>query len=106
MGAAGLGGSANLQALAGQIRKMMAKGAVVMYIPHARKEMIADHVTATDVEFALRGCWVVRRELHGTTNDWRTTCRGRTRQGNLIEISVRVFEEENKIQAVTVYKVV
>jgi hypothetical protein len=103
MGAAGLGETANLQALAGQIRKMMAKGAVVAYIPHARKEMTADHVTATDVEFALRGCWVVRRELHG--NDWRTTCRGRTRQGHLIEISVRVFEEDNRIQAVTVYMV-
>ncbi len=104
MGAAGMRGSANLPAIAATIRKMMASGAIVIYIPHARKEMTADHVTAPDVEHALRGCSVVRYELHGM-DDWRATCRGKTCQGDLIEVSVRVFEEENKVQAVTVFKV-
>jgi hypothetical protein len=104
MGAAGMSGGASLPAIAAQIRKMMASGAVVIYIPHAREGMTTDHIVAADVEFALKGCSVVRYELHGT-DDWRPTCRGRTRQGETIEISIRVFEEENRIQAVTVYKV-
>jgi len=99
-----MSGGANLRAIATSIRKMMASGAIVIYILHARQEMTRDHVTARDVEFALKGCSVVRYELHGM-NDWRATCRGRTRQGDLIEVSTRIFEEDNKLQAVTVFKV-
>lgn|SRR5208337_606845 len=104
MGAAGLSGGASLPVIAGLIRGMIAGGAVIIYILHAREEMMRDHITATDVRFALKGCSVVRYELHGM-DDWRATCRGRTRQGDLIEVSTRIFEEENRLQAVTVFKV-
>jgi hypothetical protein len=95
------GGASNLSALASTIRAMVANGAEVIYAPHARKEMTNDQVTATDVQFSLKGCAAVRYESHG--GDWRITCRGRTRQGDLIEVSVRISEEDNRIQVVTVY---
>jgi hypothetical protein len=64
--------------------------------------MTADQVNTLDVKTALKGCAVNRYELHGN-DDWRATCRGRTRQGRLIEVSLRIFEEDKRLQIVTVY---
>jgi len=101
---AAAGTDARLAALASTIRKMMANRAEIIYPPHARAEMTKDQVIAADAQFALKGSAVVRYEAHGT-GEWRATCRGRTRQGESIEICVCVFEEDNQIQVVTVYRV-
>ena len=93
----------NLAALASKIRRMIADGAELIYIPHARKEMTADQINAADVRFALKGCSAVRFESHGQA--WRVTCRGRSREGYLIEIVARVFEKDQRIQIVTVYRI-
>jgi hypothetical protein len=95
---------AQLEALASKIREMVANRAEVIYAAHARGEMAKDQVVATDAQAVLKGCAVVRYEAHGT-GEWRATCRGRTRQGELVEMSVRILEEDNKIQVVTVYRI-
>jgi hypothetical protein len=100
----GAGGAANLQIAAKIVRSMVANFAKIPIIPHAREEMSRDHINAVDVRHALGGCSCVMYEQHGFS-DWRATCRGRTRQGELIEVVVRIFEEENRLQVVTAYSV-
>ncbi len=59
--------------------------------------MTVDQLNAVDVRQALKGCTVVRRELHGL--DWRATCQGRTRLGELIEVVVKVIDPKIQVAA-------
>lgn len=75
--------------------------------------MGTDKLNAVDVRSALKGCAVVRREMHGL--DWRATCQGRTRLGEPIEMVVKMMDSEAaagtsgagteaRLLVVTVYK--
>jgi NMD protein affecting ribosome stability and mRNA decay len=100
----GAGGATNLALVATMIRKMVEESAQILIIPHAREEMSRDHINSVDIKYALRGCACVMCEQHGFS-EWRATCRGRTRQGELVEIVTRIFKEENLLQVVTAYSV-
>lgn len=102
--AAGAESAVSLESVGRIVRKIAHSAPLIPITPHARREMNKDHINSVDIKHALKGCSCVRYEQHGF-GDWRATCQGRTRDGEIVEIAVRIFEEENLLQVVTAYRV-
>jgi hypothetical protein len=99
----------NLQEAARIIREIARDGGRINIIKHARDEMSNDQVNALDVRHALRGCSVIRAEMHGY--DWRYTCLGLTRDEERIGIAVKICQNSRKgaekevaLYVITVYR--
>src|SRR5579864_8590758 len=80
----------NLAQIAGFIREHAQKQKGIIFLPHARKAMTDDQVSAVEVRNGLKGCSVVRHEAHGFS--WRSCCRCKTRQGEPIEVVIEIID--------------
>jgi hypothetical protein len=76
-------------------------GLTVAFSPHAEQKMKLNGLTRVDVLSILQICSVIRCELHCL--EWRWTARGRTCDGETVEIVCVAKEELIRIDVITVW---
>ncbi|MGC2456462.1 MAG: DUF4258 domain-containing protein [Gallionellaceae bacterium] len=86
------------------IRKLVCKeGFTLALTKHARQEMKNDELDIVDVVQVLKGCCVI--EADGIGDDCKYTAQGKTADSRLVNIVLKLMEDEDKALVITVFEI-